>query len=518
MRMSRWVVSGAVVVASAIGIGSCADRVVYRDRLNFATPPAAASGFLGYQTEDAKATVCGNCHVSHQRDWMRTAHAGAWNTLQTSGSAQTVCEQCHTVNQRGNASLDSTGGWIGTKDARYHDVQCENCHGPGLTHVENPDASQPLAPISVGVNLTIGCGECHNGVHHPFVEEWSTSKHATIEPVVLANIATNPATYTPCLSCHSAQGALAAWGVQSDYREKGAPPAQHNAIVCAVCHDPHSNAATRDSTFAANNPGPLMMPQSGGQLRYPADVPDQEKNLCIRCHHKRSQPDIDPATQASKGPHSPEGPLLLGEDVGWWFGGTPYDNQQIVGTHGTGKNPRLCATCHMVRYDVTDKLTGKFVQTVVGHRFLATPCVDANGAPTGNDSCPKTVTARSYKGCAISGCHTEAIAASLDTIVFVRIKNLAAQLKALVDQVRATQVKANDGVWTTAEGADFNYQLAIKQGSHVHNPFLVEALLTVSIQEMKSKYGLTTAVPIDLRNIIGTPELMKQAGVKAVGK
>ena len=520
MRMSirRWMLSALALTVSAITLGSCADKVVF-NRLDFATPPAAAAGFLGYQEEAAKATICGNCHVGHQQSWERTGHAGAWKTLQASGSAQKVCEQCHTVNQRGNVSPDSSGGWIATNDSRYHDVQCENCHGPGQRHVENPDASQPLAPISVGVNLTLGCGECHNGTHHPFVEEWSTSKHAIVEPTVLNNIKTNPATYTACLSCHSAQGALTAWGVTSDYQEKGKPPAEHNAIVCAVCHDPHSNELTRDSTAAANNPGPIMMPASGGQLRYRADVPDIEQNLCMRCHHKRAEPDIDPVTQSSKGPHSPEGPLLIGEAVGWWFGGLQYDNGTILGTHGTTANPRLCATCHMVRYDVTDNLTGKFVQSVAGHSFLAEPCVDSKGIPNNSDTCPKTTTARSYKGCARSGCHgTEATAAAADTVVFVRIMTLAGQLKALVDQVRASQVKSNDGVWTTAEGADFNYQLAIKEGSHVHNPFLIEALLNVSITEMKKVYGLTTVVPLDLRNIIGTPEFRRQVDSAAANR
>lgn len=496
---------GAVAIAWA-----CADRIVYRDRPLITTPPAGAAGFLGYQREADRQTICGNCHVGHQRTWQETAHAAAWKTLQESGHAQTVCEGCHTVNQRGNASPDESGGFIGTNDARYHDVQCENCHGPGLQHVENPDAFQPLAPISVGTDLTVGCGECHRGAHQPFVEEWTTSLHAIVEPEVLAN--TNNA---QCVGCHTAQGALTAWGVQADYLEKGRPVAQHNAIVCAVCHDPHSNRASRDSAAAASATAPLRMPASGGQLRHPADVPDQERNLCIRCHHKRAQPDIDPVTLASRGPHSPEGPLLLGEDVGWWFGGTPYDNQQIVGSHGTARNPRLCATCHMVRYEATDRLTGAPIRNVVGHTFAATPCVDANGIPLPTDGCAKTVTARSYRGCASSSCHaSEATVASLDSLVHVRIETLAAEVKRLVDQVRATEVRANDGRWTSAEGADFNYQLARKTGSHVHNPFLVEALLNVSITEMETRYGLTRQIQL-VGNIIGTPEFSRWAGGRA---
>jgi len=40
-------------------------------------------------------------------------------------------------------------------------VQCESCHGPGLPHVQNPDASQPLASILAAQDAAAGCGECH---------------------------------------------------------------------------------------------------------------------------------------------------------------------------------------------------------------------------------------------------------------------------------------------------------------------------------------------------------------------
>ena len=42
-----------------------------------------------------------------------------------------------------------------------------------------------------------------------------------------------------------------------------------------------------------------------------------------------------------------------------------------------------------------DKATGKFVFQSTGHRFLATPCVDANGQPTESQTC--TVSAQTFR-------------------------------------------------------------------------------------------------------------------------
>jgi hypothetical protein len=61
------------------------------------------------------------------------------------------------------------------------------------------------------------------------------------------------------------------------------------------------------------------------------------------------------------------------------------------------------------------------------------------------------------------------------------------------------ELNRNDLRWSTAEGADFNRQLAQQKGAHVHNPFLLEALLLRTIQEMKTRYGLTSLAPIDLQ-------------------
>mgnify|MGYP006172282469 CR=1 FL=1 len=182
----RAVLSLLAVAAGAMALTSCIDeRTVYEPRPIYEEPEAAALEFVGYTDAEDKLTVCGNCHIGQQSEWEETAHAFAWDGLQTSDHAQAFCEGCHTVNSLGNLMVEETpgtaeGGWAAVAEERYHDVQCESCHGPGLPHIQNPDAldTRPLAPIEVGTDLTFGCGECHSGAHHPFVDEWRESAHA----------------------------------------------------------------------------------------------------------------------------------------------------------------------------------------------------------------------------------------------------------------------------------------------------------------------------------------------------
>ena len=184
----------AAPCAGLVLLAACLDeQIVYRDRPIFNEPPAGSAQFLGYTEVEDKLTSCGNCHVGMHADWVKTAHAGAWDDLQDSGHAQASCEGCHSVNELGNAH-EGSAGWVATKDARYQDVQCESCHGPGLPHVQNPDASQPLASILAAKDATAGCGECHSGVHNPFVEEWQASRHGTM--------AASPQGNASCVGCH----------------------------------------------------------------------------------------------------------------------------------------------------------------------------------------------------------------------------------------------------------------------------------------------------------------------------
>jgi predicted CXXCH cytochrome family protein len=379
-------------------------------------------------------------------------------------------------------TVTALAGYNATGEERYEDVQCESCHGPGLTHVTNPtDANIPLPPLNVGVDATQGCGECHAGSHHPFVEEWNLSRHG--------EGATAPQYRTRvdggCNGCHGAEGVLEAWGIRTEYLEKGQN--ESIGITCAVCHDPHD----------ATNPG---------QLRYSVTTPNVETNLCMKCHHKRSIPDEG---TTSRGPHSPQGPLLLGEvgSVGWTPPNFAYNGTRIRGTHGSERNTRLCATCHVNAYDITDPATGSFVVTATGHLFKPIPCVDAQGVPTADDSCPKNETARTWASCTASGCHGDAIAArSAYDAATGRIDDLVTELKALLALVPANQFSNSDTLFTVAEGARFNQQLGEIRSSAIHNPFLTEALLDASIDAVMDTY----AVPLQTGVRLGTiwPQLV----------
>jgi predicted CXXCH cytochrome family protein len=345
----------------------------------FNAPADSVNGYLGYYVTADQQTTCGNCHAGAQAAWVGTAHAGAWESLQGSGHAESFCEGCHTVSELGNALVDAAGHSV-VPDTTYHDVQCESCHGPGLAHIQDPNAVKPLVSIAVAEVLeeaTNGCGECHNGEHHPYVEQWSESKHgyggeAYIEEGGRAG----------CQDCHEGRKAMELkFGVTNTYLEKAdTGVASYQPLVCAVCHDPHSN-------------------EYEGQLRKDIATPTLD-NLCITCHSRRGAPS---SANTTGGSHGAQGLLVIDENVGWIPPNFTYDTGEVVGSHGAA-NPRLCATCH-VQFKTINDASGNFMLQSVGHLFEAIPCTDAAGEPIPG---PCTVDERDFSACAGSGCHGSA--------------------------------------------------------------------------------------------------------------
>jgi hypothetical protein len=295
------------------------------------------------------------------------------------------------------------------------------------------------------------------------------------------------------------------FGLNKVYKEKDAVTGVHTLdknlpITCGVCHDPHDDHYT-------------------GQLRKSLSESDLTKNLCMKCHYKRGIP--DPTTY--RGPHAPEGPLLVGTGAYWADTMKAlYKSGRIEATHGSAEaNPTLCAGCHMNRFNYKDA-TGTAVSGT-GHTFEAIPCLDANGGPIVNGTC--TTDQRSYKSCVVSGCHgTEGAARSAVITAQLRIANLVAELDRILQKVHADwktcrskvppaagscggntgtfngKVTFNtaDALFTTAEGAAFNHDLGARVTAVIHNPFLVEAALITSIMQVKKDYGVTAQTAIDL--------------------
>ena len=525
MRLGHFVVAVATVVA----LGACTDeKIVYRDRQPFNPPPDTVNGFLGYFTVSTKQTTCGNCHVGVQRDWKNTKHAQAWADLQGSGHATGSCSNCHTVSQLGNA-VGQPAGYAVVPDSAYHDVQCESCHGPGFTHVENPDiaANHPLASMHVDTGVVTSCSGCHTGVHTPFVEQWKESGHGSGPGFAAA------ATNVACQPCHEGRAAMAIkFGENANYIEKAGTTPQR--IGCVTCHNPHG------SPYEA-------------QLRAPLSTPTRDQ-LCVTCHSRSGTPpwSVATGTGSSRGAHGAQGLLVLGENVGWIPPGFAYDTSQMASSHGTAANPRLCATCHVVRTTITDKLTGAFAFQSVGHTFDAIPCPDAGGIPVPCADAVAPDTVHDFTGCSNSSCHIGGAG-----VARLAYQTLKGELNNYLDQIwtdnpsagtvgtidstgidgglipqlvrramrpgatvaDSAEINFRNNITTVAKGTLWNAALAATEdrriflggrllgntfsthmasGNGVHNPFLLKALLISSIAALHTTYGLPSP-PVDLR-------------------
>jgi predicted CXXCH cytochrome family protein len=499
-------------VGTAALFACTSEKLVFREPFN--PPPDNTNKFLGYFTASDKQTSCGNCHVEKQADWTTTKHAQAWGDLVGSGHQTAECNSCHAVSERGNATT-APAGYSAVADTAYQDVQCESCHGPGFDHASSPTlANRPLASVNVPTDPATWvesstCGSCHTGSFSPFVEQWSQSGHARTVSEVIAEVAEEP--NISCGQCHEGRKVLQAWNVATNYVESADVVTEENAMpmTCAVCHDPHEK-------------------KHEGQLRWAIDDPNPDNNLCMKCHNRRTEPQ---ATSA-RGPHAPQGGVLLGT-AGYWPAG--FDTNTVVATHGdVSLNPRLCAGCHVAPFTVTDA-SGKVTFQSTGHLFIPDACLDAEGKPLGDNSCPRPGDAgyipgsRTFNACV--GCHGTAIEnafASNRSAVQVLADQLWSDVNGnqvlydtttaadpggsglpkafdpgdtgLLTQVPVTEFNYKDKVITDAEGVLFNVRLVGEnrygngdRSFGVHNPLLTKALLTASIEALRARYGLAVS-------------------------
>ena len=311
------------------------------------------------------------------------------------------------------------------------------------------------------------------------------------------------------------------FGENANYIEKGAT--QPERIGCVTCHNPHGSP-------------------NESQLRAPLSTPTRDQ-LCVTCHSRSGTPpwSVATGTGTSRGAHGAQGLLVLGQNVGWIPPGFAYDTGQIASSHGTAANPRLCATCHVVRTTVTDNVTGAFTFQSVGHTFEAIPCPDAQGIPKPCADAVAPDTVHDFSSCATSNCHIGG-----PQVARLAYRTLKGELNNYLDQIWADAnangvIDSTDGglipqlvaravrtgataadsapinfrnnVTSVAKGTLWNAALAATEdrpyflsgkvlgngfathmasGNGVHNPFLLKALLTSSIAALHTTYGLPT--------------------------
>jgi hypothetical protein len=166
-----------------------------------------------------------------------------------------------------------------------------------------------------------------------------------------------------------------------------------------------------------------------------------------------------------------------------------------------------------------------------GHLFRAIPCLDDQGRPTADKTCSYSTTARSWQTCTGAGCHANAAVAaaafngSRNTMKFLTDQlwidtNGNGSMQAsptdagLLPQIRAMmpgEWSNTDNTITPAEGAEFNARLCGEYGQSTadnsrgtHNPFLCEALLTSTINFIRTYYNLP-ALSADVQAMIDRP-------------
>lgn len=119
---------------------------------------------------------CIECHLEIYRDFEKTSHAHAIETLEEINYAwDPECVRCHVVGWQRLPSAGSVDAWFREptgfvnvdKTRHLGGVGCEVCHGPGSLHVEDP-ATHRLFASKDGIEAWKGrCMTCHDPDNSP---------------------------------------------------------------------------------------------------------------------------------------------------------------------------------------------------------------------------------------------------------------------------------------------------------------------------------------------------------------
>lgn len=288
---------------------------------------AVALKYVGYTDGVNRNPSCVQCHQETTFGWRLTGHADALTTIQESDHAASYCYPCHTTGWDTSDSLyGADDAWAAaTSDTMmYRDVQCESCHGPGSQH-NNPYLDSPtdvLMPVDSELWDADLCGECHDGTHHPYAEEWALSAHAGSDQSAGGFVATNPS----CTECHVAQS-FERWVTSGSTGYVADSP---QPITCQACHTAHSN----------DNPGQLRLPLG-------------QNVICAKCHNAHG---AEPGDSV----HHATWEVFTGT-LDFEYPGETYVNS----AHTTALAEEACVACHVYQ----TPYVSESVPMKTGHTF-----------------------------------------------------------------------------------------------------------------------------------------------------
>ena len=242
----------------------------------------------------AGSDQCSSCHAGNYNSEINTPHGSALSLLSAIHQDNNPsCLPCHTVGYG-----QPTGYTNATLTPTLANVGCENCHGPAGWHKSGDHANlHPALSLDPAI-----CGSCHQGVHHPTYEEYSTTLHDQVNDDVkygfntgvyftnTINInGTNVYGYYVTTngdltlktnittgivnSLNGPQTNKALWYVNSVY-----DPGQDRQVGCGMCHSGATRLAMLNDYEARKNGvvAPLSLPSGNDSGAWGA--------TCATCH------------------------------------------------------------------------------------------------------------------------------------------------------------------------------------------------------------------------------------------
>lgn len=409
---------------------------------------------IGQEATYQGVAVCQGCHSGPPGGniypfWIGTRHAVAYDSASAVVQNTADCLQCHTtgwdttkanlgaddfvtINSDGSITIDNE-----TEFKKKVNVQCESCHGPASLHTagafQQPPVLPPMDPADAAT-----CGLCHEGEHHPYIEEWSVSAHAisntNASPFLQNSFRNDP----NCSGCHTFQGFMQFVGTTSADTTNmipniaNPPGDESKPLVCAACHDPHD----------AKNEGQLRL---------------EVASLCVKCHNPEdAQPGEDVHHSTSE----------MWNGVGAVeFPGFTYRHlspHQLVEPAAS----RKCVTCH-----------------VFMSPFEAGPPVVP--AATGHTFQPR------LEACGQSGCHI----GGLTTFNYKNRQTYTDSLADVLEDILANVSPADSATQAFADGL-FNLQFEVNaRSSGVHNPYYAEDILVNTIDYLRGVFTSVEPTP-----------------------